>query len=118
VSIIQTITITQLEILASIGLYEEEKQKPQRVLVDVEATLDPQRPHADSFEDIVCYHKLSKKIEALFAQGHIHTLEKAAYDITDIALEHSRVQEVSVRLHKPDIITHAQSVGVTLTRRR
>ena len=113
----QSIFIKQLELNVFVGLYEHEKKSPQRLLIDAEVWLAPQKPESDGFSDIVCYVKLKREIE-LYFNKHVGTLEKIAYDLCDICLTHPSTTKVSLTLTKPDIINDVEGVGVTLVQEK
>lgn len=114
------IVIEDLVLLMSAGIYEHEKAKPQRIIVNV--TLDVTTNINASLEDIekvVSYEEIIKKIESLAAQRHYTLLERFAEDIAQMCLKHShQIQVANIRVEKPDIISNAGGVGVHIHRTR
>lgn len=109
--------IRDLEILGSIGIYEEEKRAPQRIVITVDLWVED-RPAGDLIKHVVSYEEVVKRIEAIVAAGHINLVETLAERIADACLADARVVKAVVRVEKPDIIANARSVGVEIERAR
>ena len=107
--------IRDLEILASIGIYEEEKRAPQRIVINVDLVVE-EGPADDRIESVVSYEEVVKAIEAIVAKGHVNLVETLAERIVAFCLSDARVLQATVRVEKPDIISNARSVGVEIER--
>ncbi len=108
-----------LKVEAMIGAYEHEKLAPQPLSIDLEVeVIEPSSPAADRLEDVVCYNRLTEGIKAILAEGHIKLVETLAERIADLAMSHSMVLGVSVRIEKPNAIAAADAAGVEIVRGR
>jgi 7,8-dihydroneopterin aldolase/epimerase/oxygenase len=104
---------------ALIGIYPEERVKPQKLLVNLELWVaeTPGEPPR-SYAEVVCYEQLVKRTKALLAEGHVDLVETLAERLASICLEDARVLRTRVRVEKPEAIAEAAGVGVEIERRR
>lgn len=114
-----SVFVRDLELLMRIGIYDQEKQAPQRVLVSVEATLENHGPFTnDSIEATISYEEIVNRITALSGQKHYALAETFAQDIADLCLHSFTLESVTVEVTKPDIFTHAAGVGARIERHK
>ena len=109
--------IRDLEVSGSIGIYEEEKRAPQRIVINVDLLVE-EGPADDRIESVVSYEEVAKTIEAIVAERHYNLVETLAERIAASCLADSRLFQATVRVEKPDIISNAGSVGVEITKTR
>lgn len=104
---------------ALIGIYPEERVKPQKLLVNLELWVaeTPGEPPR-SYAEVVCYERLVKRTKQLLAEGHVDLVETLAERLAAICLEDNRVLRTRVRVEKPEAIAEAAGVGVEIERRR
>ena len=111
--------VRDLEVMATLGIYEVEKLAPQRVIVSIDlSVLEGKEAVADDISNVVSYEIVVKKVEAIIAQGHINLVETLAELIATSCLRDKRVVAAKVRIEKPDIIPNARSVGIEIERVR
>jgi len=114
------IIIRDLILEMSAGIYEHEKDKPQRVIVNI--MLDVRTNMNRTLEDIsqvISYEDIIKKAENLSKKRHYDLLECFVEDLAKMCLKHdNKVEAVDVRAEKPDIIDNAAAVGVHILRAR
>jgi dihydroneopterin aldolase len=111
--------VRDLEIMALLGVYEHEKRKPQRIVVNIDLSVrEDQAILADDIDHVVSYEAVVRRVEAIVAQGHVHLVETLAERIAEACLADERVSAARVRVEKPDIIPNARSVGVEIERLR
>lgn len=113
---IQHIFIKDLQLMAVIGVYDHEKTAPQRVVANIDLTVLEKSHIADQIEHVVCYHKVTGKIEAIAKNGHVNLLETLAENIASACLEDKRILAIRVKLEKPEALKQAASVGVEIER--
>src|SRR5215472_11490046 len=100
-----------------IGVYEHEKQHPQRVRVNAELVVEaPQR--TDALSQVLNYESIIEGIRALAQRGHIPLVEALAEQVLELCFSHRRVAAARVGVDKLDVCPEAESVGVVMTRRR
>ncbi|MBO6548460.1 MAG: dihydroneopterin aldolase [Rhizobiales bacterium] len=113
---IQHIFIKDLELMAVIGVYDHEKNNRQRVVANIDITVQENPDAADEIDEVVCYHKVVKKIQSICENGHVHLLETLAETIAESCLEDKRILAIRVKLEKPEALREAASVGVEIER--
>jgi dihydroneopterin aldolase len=106
-----------------IGIYENEMQKLQPVIVNVE--IEAVLPHhyqdlsEKKLDRVIDYEPVYDFIcEQLPALGHIYLLETAAEQIMNFCFRDIRVQKVRVRLEKTGIFPAAAGAGIEVSRSR
>lgn len=109
--------VRDLEILAPIGIYESEKKAPQRIIVNIDLSVE-EGSGDDDISHVVSYEIVVKKVEAIIADGHTNLVETMCEKIAQSCLKDRRVVAARVRVEKPDIIPNARSVGVEIERVR
>jgi 7,8-dihydroneopterin aldolase/epimerase/oxygenase len=116
---IRHVFVKDLVIEASIGIYEVEKLKPQRIVVNIDLSVQEAKgPMPDDISHVVSYEIIVKKVEAIVAEGHVNLVETLAEKFAEACLKDKRVLAARVRIEKPDIIPNARSVGVEIERAR
>ena len=111
------ITIKNLRINCIIGCNQEERVKPQDVLVTVRLSCDC-RPAglSDRLEDTINYAKLSEKFIRIATEGQFFLIEALAERIAACCLGEPRVSQVEVTVAKPDALQTADCAAVTIMR--
>lgn len=101
-----------------IGVYESEKQAPQRIRlnVDLYVPLRDSTPQRDHISEVVDYDLIRRTIAARVAAGHIELQETLCDDIARTLLQHPKVYAVRVASEKPDIYPDCEAVGVEVFR--
>ena len=107
--------IRGLTLNAQVGVYEEEKHYPQRLLLDLELVVQLTDSSPDKISQVVDYGALASSIRTLALQQHTELLETLAEQIAQLCLRDLRVTRVDLRLEKPDIFSDADGVGISLS---
>lgn len=116
---IRHVFVRDLDLMASIGIYDTEKRAPQRIIVNIDVSVkESDGPVADDISHVVSYEIIVKKVEAILAEGHINLVETLCERIAQACLRDKRVVAARVRVEKPDIVPNARSVGVEIERTR
>jgi 7,8-dihydroneopterin aldolase/epimerase/oxygenase len=114
---VRHVFVRDLDCQALIGIYDHEKVKPQRVVVNIDLSVK-EGSGDDDISHVVSYEIIVKKVEAILAEGHINLVETLCEKIAASCLKDKRVIAARVRVEKPDIIPNARSVGVEIERGR
>lgn len=113
------IRIIDLVLPAWIGIYDSEKEAPQRIRVNIELEInDGGEPFDDDIAKVVSYETVVNGIKAILAEGHINLVETLAERIAALCLGDPRVARARVGVDKPDIMPEAASVGIEIERSR
>ena len=111
--------IRDLELIASVGVYEHEKRYEQRVVVSLElAVADDYDGRSDRLDLVYDYDAAIAAVKGTIDEGHVHLIETLAERIAEASLSDPRVARVRVRVEKPDIVPGCRSVGIAIERSR
>jgi dihydroneopterin aldolase len=113
------VRVRDLVLPASIGIYDHEKQAPQRVCINVELRVrEGDAPLGDDIANVLSYEDVVNGIKAIVAAGHINLVETLAERIAEMCLADQRVDHARIGVDKLDIVPEAASVGVEIERSR
>ncbi len=112
------ISIVDLEVFYCVGVTDEERAKPQRLLLTIDMNVDiTSAAMSDRIEKTVDYHELMK---AVVAYGHSRSwklLERLATNLADMIYSEYHPQAVMVEVKKFPF-PNARHVSVTHKRER
>lgn len=115
------VTLRGLRARGRHGWFDWEREQGQEFVVDVELSLDT-RPAAacDELAATVDYGSLGTEVVALVEGEPVRLIETLAARIADRCLADTRVEAVSVTVHKPQAPMQVPftDVAVTVVRRR
>jgi dihydroneopterin aldolase len=113
-----TIRISDLEVFFQVGVTEQERAKPQRLLVTVEMQHDLSTAAGrDNLADTIDYAAVTDRILHFGNGCHWELIETLAAEIAAMILEEFSPRHVSVEVKK-FVIPQAAHVSVRLTRSR
>ena len=112
------ITIVDLEVHYCVGVTDEERAKPQRLLLTVDMNYDFSAASvSDRIEKTINYQAVAEEL-LKFGEGRSwKLLEKLVANLADLVLNRYRPQSVLVEVKK-FVIPQARYVAVSLTRSR
>src|SRR5204862_6130190 len=112
------INITDLEVFYHVGVTDEERAKPQKLLVTVDMNCDfASAIFSDRIEKTINYHDLANDI-LKFGEGRSWKLiEKLASNIADMVLARYKPEAVAIEVKKFPL-PQARFVSVSLTKGR
>jgi len=101
------------EVLIDIGVHEFEKERAQRVVINVDlyVPLAQSTPRADLLEEVVDYDFIRRSIGERVRKGHIHLQETLCDDLLSCMLAHPKVKAARVSTEKPDVYPDCDAVG-------
>ncbi|WP_341894178.1 dihydroneopterin aldolase [Ferrovibrio terrae] len=116
---VRRVFVRDLLLDALIGIYPEERVKPQKILINLDLWVaeTPGEPPR-SYAEVVCYENLVNRSKALLAEGHVDLVETLAERLARLCLADPRVLRARVRVEKPEAIAEAAGVGVEIERQR
>lgn len=116
---LMTIFMKDLILEASIGIYDHEKEKKQRVRINVWLNSLPSNDFLnDDITNTVCYEMILDHAKAIINAGHINLIETFVEELADRCLAHNLVKTATVRIEKLDVFSEAEAVGVEITRHK
>ena len=112
-----TIFLRDLEINATIGIFEWEKRIKQKVRIDLEMATDIAKAAAtDSIEDTLDYKAISKRIIQFVDESQYELIETLIEKIAEIILNEFHVPWTRVTLSKPGAVRGSRDVGIVIER--
>lgn len=110
------ISLVDLEVFYRVGVSDEERTQPQRLLITVDLHFDfTSAALSDRVAKTIDYHEVAQRLLA-FGEGRSWKLiERVAWNIADVLLDEFRPASVSVEVKK-FIIPQARFVSVSLTK--
>jgi len=112
------ITIVDLELHLKVGVTDEERAKPQRLLLTVEMEYDfTSAAASDRITKTINYWEVSQRLLKFGEERSWKLIEKLANDVADDVLGEFRPQAVAVQVKK-FAIPQAAYVAVNLTKTR
>ena len=113
------ITIRDLALRCIIGIYPEERENRQDVIINITMETDLRAAGtSDDLNDTVDYKAIKLKILDFVENSRFQLIESLAEGIAAICLNDARVQSATVTVDKPGALRFARSVAVEVTRSR
>ena len=111
-----TITISDLEVFYQVGITEEERSRPQRLLVTVEMTHDFTAAAArDNLAETIDYFAVSQRLLRFGDGCHWELIETLGAEVAAMVLDEFGPKTVAVEVKK-FVISNANYVSVKLLR--
>lgn len=109
------INISNLRLRTFIGCKQEEREKKQDVIVNIEIKYAvKQSVLKDDVENALNYKDITKKVIDHVENGHFLLLEKLVADVLAICSSHESIKRSRVTIDKPHALRFADSVSLTL----
>lgn len=112
-----TIFLRDLEINATIGIFEWEKRIKQKVRIDLEMGTDITKAAAsDAIQDTLDYKAISKRIIQFVEDSRYELIETMIEEVSEILLKEFCIPWVKVTISKPGAVRGSRDVGITIER--
>jgi len=109
--------VRELEIMASVGIFEVEIRYEQRIIIGVDLdVLDTYDGKSERISEVLDYSRVARDTEALAQSRHFKLLETLAECIATQCLADPRVLAATIRIEKPDAMPNCRSVGIAIHR--
>ena len=113
------VLINELVLDLKIGYYDFEKEKTQKVKFSLDVDYEDKKPSNDKdLKSIVNYSKIVKLIKKLVKNKHYNFLETLAEDVFDELFKDKRIDKISLRIEKLEIMKDCSSVGIQISKKR
>ena len=113
------VLIKELILDLKLGYYDFEKEKTQKVKFSLEIDYEDKKPSNDKdLKSIVNYAKIVKLIKKLVKNKHYNFLETLAEDVFDELFKDKRIDKISLRIEKLEILKDCSSVGIQISKKR
>jgi len=115
----RTLYIRDLVCDAAIGAYDHEKNRKQKISIDLIVEVDPPvSPLNDDLDNVLNYDELKEGALQIVANQHIELQETLCDAIAEFCLTLSSVRSVYVRVGKLEAIKECQMVGCEIVKYR
>jgi len=113
------VLIKELILNLKLGYYDFEKEKNQKVKFSLEIDYEDKKPSNDKdLKSIVNYSRIVKLIKKLVKNKHYNFLETLAEDVFDELFKDKRIDKISLRIEKLEIMKDCSSVGIQISKKR
>ena len=113
------VLIKDLVLDLKLGYYDFEKITTQKVKFSLEVDYEDKKPSNDKdLKSIVNYAKIVKLIKKLVKNKHYNFLETLAEDVFDELFKDKRIDKISLRIEKLEIMKDCSSVGIQISKKR
>ena len=113
------VLIKDLLLDLKLGYYDFEKEKTQKVKFSLEIDYEDKKPSNDKdLKSIVNYSRIVKLIKKLVKNKHYNFLETLAEDVFDELFKDRRIDKISLRIEKLEIMKDCSSVGIQISKKR
>ena len=113
------VLIKELILDLKLGYYEFEKEKAQKVKFNLEIDYKDKKPTNDrDLKSIVNYGKIVKLVKKLVKNKHYNFLETLAEDIFDELFKDKRIDKITLKIEKLEILKDCSSVGIQISKKR
>ena len=111
------VLIRELKVEAILGILPQERVTPQPVLINITIYTDTRRAaRSKDIVDAVNYAALADAATKLTIDGKYLLIETLVEDLAALSLSLAHVEDVSVRVEKPQAVPAAGAVGVEIYR--
>ena len=97
-----------------IGERADERNRLQRLRVDVELDVPETAAQTDELSDTVDYAALTERIRSALVAAKCKMIERAAKVVCDLCLADAKVSEANVRVTKSGAIEHLESAAAVI----
>ena len=113
------VLIKELILDLKLGYYEFEKEKAQKVKFNLEIDYRDKKPTNDKdLKSIVNYGKIVKLVKKLVKNKHYNFLETLAEDVFDELFKDKRIDKITLKIEKLEILKDCSSVGIQISKKR
>tara|TARA_B100001027_G_scaffold7514_1_gene4784 strand:- start:44 stop:526 length:483 start_codon:yes stop_codon:yes gene_type:complete len=113
------IFIKDLKLKTLIGIHDFEKDKKQRISINIELEAEQNFKNlGDDIKKVVSYEHIVNDIKKLLKSGHIGLLETLAEQISLICFKDERTLVAKIKIEKLDVFEESKSVGIEILRKK
>ena len=112
-----TIFLRDLEVDATIGIFEWEKRIKQKVRIDLEMGADiTKAASTDRIDDTLDYKAIAKRVVQFVEDSRYELIETLIEKVAEILLQEFNIPWVRVTISKPGAVRGSRDVGVIIER--
>lgn len=108
-----------LEVRCIIGIFDWERKKRQKVVIDLEFPANiAKAAKRDRIKDTVDYKRIAKRTISFVEKSRYQLIETLAERLASRLLKEFRLSGLTLRVSKPGAVRGSKNVGVLITRTR
>lgn len=112
-----TVSIRGLKVVATIGVWDWEREIEQTLLIDLDIQTDiSAAAQSDALDDALDYDAVSRQVTDWVRERRPKLIEVLAEGIANLVLGHEPVTAIGVTVRKPGAVAAAESVAVSIWR--
>lgn len=109
--------IEKLTVMATIGIYEWEQQRLQKLVFDLEMIWDNRTAAlSDDIADCLSYDDVTKTVISLVKSNRFSLVERVAEKTAEQLMTQFKLPWIRVKVSKPGAVSYAANVGVVIER--
>lgn len=109
------ISIRRLEINASVGVYDFEKNRQRPLVLDIEVGLSPDYlVQNDQLKNTIDYDFLANAAHELAQSAHFNLVETFAQELSKKIIQSEKIATLNLKIEKPDAVSGSLSSCVEL----
>jgi len=109
--------VKNLQVYGILGIHPHEQRTPQRIQISLKVDTEIlNAAQADDIRQTVNYSTLTKMIVDFVEEGHFLTIEALIEKLAEEILKNEKINNVWLRIEKPNAVPRAESVGVEISR--
>jgi FolB domain-containing protein len=109
------IKIKNLETECSLGIYQWEKTRPTKIIINLEmATNLENSTISDDINDTIDYQIIHQNIDKIIKKKHYNLIEHLAHEILEMTLENKLINKAKIEIDKMKIFENVYSCAVVL----
>ncbi|MBX4180826.1 dihydroneopterin aldolase [Sodalis sp. CWE] len=109
--------IEQLTVLTTIGVYEWEKTRSQKLIFDLEMGWDNRKAaRSDNIVDCLDYENVATSVLSFLVKKNFSLIERAAEETAGYLISQFELLWIRLKISKPNAIPQAANVGVIIER--
>lgn len=113
---IRHLFVHDLVLACRIGVHAHERDRPQRVRLNLDLAVAETDQPPRRLADVVDYAALVERVRGALSEGHVELVETVAERVAALCLEDPRVRSARVRVEKLEAVADAAAVGVEIER--
>jgi FolB domain-containing protein len=111
-----TLFIKNLTVTCIIGVNPYEREREQEIRMQLFLWTDiAKASRSDNLEDALNYSAIYKEVVKRVEHSRFYLIERLAYEVATICLQHPLTRKVKVVLEKIEVLEKAESAGIELT---
>lgn len=111
------IFLNGMKVETLVGVYKWERQQTQTLLMDLQVGIASNHERQDDLNLTVSYADIAALVREELAKQSFQLLESIAEHIASVLLALNSVEEVTIKIVKPGILSGIKEVGIQITRR-